>query len=156
MVTVYYNMKRLFRSFIDMHITYILTQPFHHFISLLQANVKIKQIIHQSSSSCFPKLVENMKPKFLYVPLFYHHVEGPNYLSNKLQLICWSCYPANSIASFQPMKLVALRLHRRLQEQLQRGCRINQLFLWLTYKTCGSCVKSLSNLCYTFFIDILV
>nr|KAJ0191299.1 hypothetical protein LSAT_V11C800409090 [Lactuca sativa] len=70
------------------------------------------------SSSCFPKLVENMKPKFLYVPLFYHHVEGPNYLSNKLQLICWSCYPANSIASFQPMKLVALRLHRRLQEQL--------------------------------------
>ncbi|XP_076887497.1 disease resistance protein Roq1-like isoform X1 [Bidens hawaiensis] len=72
------------------------------------------------------KSVSNMK-KLRWLSLILYNkcnenVEGPTFLSDELQYIRWCSYSRNPFPdSFQPMKLVVLKLSQSLQKQLWKG-----------------------------------
>ncbi|KAJ0586431.1 putative TIR domain, P-loop containing nucleoside triphosphate hydrolase [Helianthus annuus] len=76
-------------------------------------------------SSRFCKIVSNMKKlRWLNVGMGVGEYEGPNFLSNELQYIKWHGYPASSFPkSFQPMKLVVLKLQGSMQTEVWEGCK---------------------------------
>ncbi|KAM0035016.1 putative TIR domain, P-loop containing nucleoside triphosphate hydrolase [Helianthus debilis subsp. tardiflorus] len=97
--------------------------------TMVQENDKTEAIKYfgtrPSHSSLFCKIVSNMKKlRWLYVSLDTddENVEGPTFLSNELRYIQWENYPGSPFPeSFQPMKLVALKLSRSLQKELWKG-----------------------------------
>ncbi|KAM0066003.1 putative TIR domain, AAA+ ATPase domain, P-loop containing nucleoside triphosphate hydrolase [Helianthus debilis subsp. tardiflorus] len=77
-------------------------------------------------SSRLCKIVSNMKKlRLLIVSLDNdngENAEGPNYLSNELRYIKWFNYPASQFPdSFEPMKLVVLKLSHSMQKELWKG-----------------------------------
>ncbi|KAJ0804578.1 putative TIR domain, P-loop containing nucleoside triphosphate hydrolase [Helianthus annuus] len=77
------------------------------------------------------KIVSNMKKlRWLSLTLYNNcdeNAEGPNFLSNELRYINWRNYPRSPFPStFQPMKLVALKLSRSFQKQLWKGYKVSQ------------------------------
>ncbi|KAJ0586396.1 putative TIR domain, P-loop containing nucleoside triphosphate hydrolase [Helianthus annuus] len=73
------------------------------------------------------KVLNLKKLRYLKVrmaaPLAY--VEGPTFLSNELRYIHCRGYPLRSPfpASFQPMKLVVLKLEKSFQKEVWKGCK---------------------------------
>ncbi|KAI3763072.1 hypothetical protein L1987_53522 [Smallanthus sonchifolius] len=76
-------------------------------------------------SSLFCKIVSNMK-KLRYlsvtIPNKKYGGDGPNFLSNELRYMRWKNYPESPFPdTFQPMKLVDLKLSKSLQKELWKG-----------------------------------
>nr|XP_043637855.1 disease resistance protein Roq1-like [Erigeron canadensis] len=96
-------------------------------IEAMRYNVAIR---YHSHSSRLLKLISNLKKlRWLSVVLYLDdyrdkHTEGPSFLSNELRYLYWERYPASPFPfSFQPMKLVVLKLHYSLQKELWKGCK---------------------------------
>lgn len=65
--------------------------------------------------------------RWLYVRLDSDHenVEGPNFLSHDLR-VQWENYPRSPLPeSFQPLKLVTLKLSQSLQKELWKSYKVN-------------------------------
>ncbi|GKB02526.1 Toll/interleukin-1 receptor domain-containing protein [Tanacetum coccineum] len=74
--------------------------------------------------SHFFKFVSNLrKLRWIHVTTSNdNNVEGPSFLSNELQYINWRKYPASPFPdSFQPMKLVVLKMEDSFQRELWRS-----------------------------------
>ncbi|KAF5807953.1 putative TIR domain, P-loop containing nucleoside triphosphate hydrolase [Helianthus annuus] len=99
-------------------------------------NDKIEAIVYQNwhahnydleRSLQVCKKVSNLK-KLRYLKVMMElpgHVEGPTFLSNELRYIDCRGYPLRSPfpASFQPMKLVVLKLDDNFQKEVWKGCK---------------------------------
>ncbi|KAJ0586373.1 putative TIR domain, P-loop containing nucleoside triphosphate hydrolase [Helianthus annuus] len=82
---------------------------------------------HLERTTQFCKIVSNLKKlRYLMVSMTPpKHVEGPTFLSNELRYIDCFGYPPRSPfpASFQPMKLVVLKLDNNFQKEVWKGCK---------------------------------
>nr|XP_043613288.1 TMV resistance protein N-like [Erigeron canadensis] len=86
-------------------------------------NIEAIQFDADVRSSNFIILVSNMKKlRFLKVTTTSFDKEPNFYLSNELRYIDWEGYPASLFhESFQPRKLVVLKIERSLQKELWMG-----------------------------------
>ncbi|PWA52930.1 toll/interleukin-1 receptor (TIR) domain-containing protein [Artemisia annua] len=87
-------------------------------------NIKAIECSDHDCSSRFYKLVSNMKKlRLLSVRITDNEdVEEPTFLSNELRYLHWEVYPASPFPkSFQPTKLVVLKLCFSLQKELWKG-----------------------------------
>ncbi|KAJ0794745.1 putative TIR domain, P-loop containing nucleoside triphosphate hydrolase [Helianthus annuus] len=93
----------------------------------MKENHKIEAIEYygHDHSSQFSKIISDMKKlRQLSVSLFNsdENTKGPNFLSNELRYIYWSKYPASPFpCSFQPVKLVVLKLSFSMQKEVWKG-----------------------------------
>ncbi|KAM0065983.1 putative TIR domain, P-loop containing nucleoside triphosphate hydrolase [Helianthus debilis subsp. tardiflorus] len=87
--------------------------------------IKYRDYVGSQHRLQFCKIVSNLKKlRYLKVSMAPEHVEG-TFLSNELRYIDCDGYPLRSPfpASFQPMKLVVLKLENNFQKEVWKGCK---------------------------------
>ncbi|KAM0065988.1 putative TIR domain, P-loop containing nucleoside triphosphate hydrolase [Helianthus debilis subsp. tardiflorus] len=89
--------------------------------------IKFREYVGSQHRLQFCKIVSNLKKlRYLKVSMAPpEHVEGLTFLSNELRYIDCCGYPLRSPfpASFQPMKLVVLKLEDNFQKEVWKGCK---------------------------------
>nr|XP_043637865.1 disease resistance protein Roq1-like [Erigeron canadensis] len=89
--------------------------------AITEENQQIQVVDYHGPLSYFGKIISNMK-KLRWFRYDGSLGEAPKFLSNELRFLFWGRYPASSFPdSFQPLKLVVLRLRHSLQIELWNG-----------------------------------